>query len=428
VADAPSEGSTAGERSASADRLAAEDDQRATARDGAADARDLVAVPDTLAASRSAAVEGRRFAADDRRSSAHDRLRAARDRAQAGTDRDEAAHRRDAAGASGATELEALRRVATAVAQDVGATALFELVAEQSARMLELDFGGVVRFEGHGQATILGSWAQEGVAFPAGPVALDGTNVSSLVAASGRPGRVDAYAEGTWRSGDVGRPPAAAVGAPVTVAGALWGAVVVGTVGERPLSPDCEPRLERFASLVATAISNAHAWEALERQAATDPLTGLPNHRTFHERLGVEIARATRYDRELSVVVFDLDEFKRVNDELGHPAGDAVLAEAARRLAGQARTGELVGRVGGEEFAWLMPETDGGAALVAAERARTAFDAKAFGPAGRVTVSAGVCSLRDSGSAGTLMARADVALYRAKDAGRNATRRWAPAA
>jgi diguanylate cyclase (GGDEF)-like protein len=159
----------------------------------------------------------------------------------------------------------------------------------------------------------------------------------------------------------------------------------------------------------------------LERQAATDPLTGIANRRTFHERLTDEVARADRYGRHLSLALMDLDHFKAVNDTHGHPGGDRVLVLFAQLLSAHSREGELVARVGGEEFAWLMPETDEDAAHVAADRVRKAIETTPFENIGRITLSAGVCSTERAPGADALIHDADRALYWAKDSGRNMT-------
>jgi diguanylate cyclase (GGDEF)-like protein/PAS domain S-box-containing protein len=158
----------------------------------------------------------------------------------------------------------------------------------------------------------------------------------------------------------------------------------------------------------------------LERRATHDGLTGLANHRMFHQRLGEEIARATRHGRPLSVAVLDLDRFKQVNDRHGHLVGDRVLREVASRLAGLVREEELVARVGGEEFAWILPDATAPGALAAAERARRAICEQPIDvAAGTVTLSAGVCDLACAASADDLYDRADQALYEAKRRGRN---------
>jgi two-component system cell cycle response regulator len=159
------------------------------------------------------------------------------------------------------------------------------------------------------------------------------------------------------------------------------------------------------------------------RLAVTDPLTGLRNRRYMdaHVRRMIEQARET--GSGLSMLAFDLDKFKSVNDRYGHAAGDAVLAEFARRLVANTRSVDLVARIGGEEFVVTMPDAGLDAARSAAERVRAAVEKDSF-PFERqripVTVSVGVASLRpgDADGAG-LLARADSALFIAKSAGRN---------
>jgi diguanylate cyclase (GGDEF)-like protein/PAS domain S-box-containing protein len=323
-------------------------------------------------------------------------------------------------------EQDALRRVATAVAEDAGAPALFQLVAEEVARVLDVDNGIVVRFESEHVGTVLGLRTAEHAAVTDEHLDLGGGHVVSLVARTGQPARLDSYPDDA-----PGRNNAdldvlqlrAGVAAPIRVGGRLWGAVGAATTGDAALPANGERRVERFADLVATAISNAQAWDKLARLAATDGMTGLPNHRTFHTRLREEVERARRHGRSLSVVLFDVDGFKHVNDTHGHHAGDAVLAELARRLTDEVREGEMVARVGGEEFAWLLPETSAAGAIAAAERARLAVASRPFDPVGAITVSAGVCGLEDCGE-GDLLRMADRALYWAKDAGRNVTFRY----
>lgn len=156
----------------------------------------------------------------------------------------------------------------------------------------------------------------------------------------------------------------------------------------------------------------------LERLATHDPLSGLANHRVFHERLRVEVARAVRDRRPLSVAVLDLDHFKEINDRHGHLAGDSVLRELAQRLRESTREGELVARVGGEEFAWLL-NAEGPEALAGVERLREAIIATPFEGVGAVTVSIGICGLTGTSDPDELYRGADQALYLAKGQGRN---------
>jgi diguanylate cyclase (GGDEF)-like protein/PAS domain S-box-containing protein len=318
-------------------------------------------------------------------------------------------------------EQAALRRVATAVAEGVSSTAVFDLVAEEVARLLGLEVGVVSRFENAHEATVMGKWFADPAMTLTPTVELGDTNAVSVVARTGSAARIDRY-DGPTALGDAAR---AGVAAPISIGGKLWGTVGAAATGDGRLPPHAEERTTHFADLAATAISNAEAREMLAGLAATDELTSLPNYRSFHERLHAEVERAKRHGRELSLVVIDVDKFKVINDEHGHRIGDAVLTEVARRLATEARDSDLLARVGGEEFAWLLPETDAVSAFSVAERARLAIERKPFHLAGTVTVSAGVCSLEESGDAETLLRFADIALYQAKDSGRNATLRHA---
>jgi len=173
-------------------------------------------------------------------------------------------------------------------------------------------------------------------------------------------------------------------------------------------------------------VSAVHARERLADQARTDPLTGLPNHRQFHERLRSEAARALRHGRPLSLALFDVDHFKRVNTLHGHQSGDATLAEIAARLRANLRDGEMLARTGGEEFGWILVETTAEEAFAAVERTRLAV---ADGPVVSdltVTVSAGICDLARAGSADELFRLADGALYWAKATGRDRAVLYAP--
>ncbi len=167
--------------------------------------------------------------------------------------------------------------------------------------------------------------------------------------------------------------------------------------------------------------------EAKLRRAATiDDLTGLLNRRAFLSALEIEIARATRSGGHLAVALIDLDHFKRINDRFGHQSGDETLRKFADVTFQTVRTADVVGRIGGEEFAVLMPDTDQIQSGVAGERLREAIARRHFVlPSGAlvpVTVSVGVAHFKHGETIGQLLQRADEALYEAKDSGRNMTR------
>ncbi len=159
----------------------------------------------------------------------------------------------------------------------------------------------------------------------------------------------------------------------------------------------------------------------LERLARTDSLTLLANRHVLQEALEREAARRASGTTQLALVLLDLDHFKQVNDGFGHPAGDRVLVEVARRLERTVRAGEVLARVGGEEFAWLLPASSPGEAVAAADRARAAIAARPFGRAGTLTMSAGVGLVPTPCDGDVLYRLADRALYEAKQRGRNRT-------
>lgn len=177
-------------------------------------------------------------------------------------------------------------------------------------------------------------------------------------------------------------------------------------------------RLEELAQRAAPAIENARRFREARRLADLDALTGLHNRRYFHETLAREAARAHRYARKLALIVFDLDDFKVVNDRIGHLTGDSALAEAAERLRTAVRTADVPCRVGGDEFAVILPESGiaDGEQLFA--RIQRAISTEPIGQAGRLHLSAGVAELKPDDDSISLFERADNALYRAKEAGK----------
>jgi diguanylate cyclase (GGDEF)-like protein/putative nucleotidyltransferase with HDIG domain len=205
---------------------------------------------------------------------------------------------------------------------------------------------------------------------------------------------------------------------PVRVGETVWGILAATGCEPGQLMADDEQRLLEFGDLLATAIASLDDRAHLAAQASTDALTGLCNRRALHERLVAEVSRALRHSRVLSVAVVDIDHFKRVNDFGGHEIGDQMLIRVARCLTDHARAEDVLGRVGGDEFAWVMPETTREQALVAVERARRLIAATASRQF-RITVSAGLCDTHATTHSAQLMSFADSALYWSKAHGRN---------
>jgi diguanylate cyclase (GGDEF)-like protein len=176
--------------------------------------------------------------------------------------------------------------------------------------------------------------------------------------------------------------------------------------------------LEALAGRAAPAIENARRFQEARELADIDALTGLHNRRYFHETLAREVSRARRYRRPLSLVVLDLDDFKAVNDEIGHLAGDDVLAEIGERMRGVVRTADVACRIGGEEFAVLLPESGLADAELLYERLAHAVAASPVANAGDLTLSGGITHLHADDSPTTFFERADDALYAAKADGK----------
>lgn len=203
---------------------------------------------------------------------------------------------------------------------------------------------------------------------------------------------------------------------------------------DRKLTPDDVEFAELVMHAAVAAIRRGQALEVsradnrrLEELATTDPLTRLLNRRALTDRLGVEMDRARRFRADLSVLLVDVDYFKRINDTAGHLAGDEVLRQIATLLEDAVRTVDIVARYGGEEFVLILPETGKEGATVFGERLCERFAAHQFGVGGRnirLTVSVGLATFPSTqiALADDFLARADEALYRAKANGRNQVR------
>src|SRR5947199_2590173 len=179
--------------------------------------------------------------------------------------------------------------------------------------------------------------------------------------------------------------------------------------------------LESVADICAGAIQNAHYFEKAQQLAYIDGLTGIYNRRYFELEINSEIERASRYQGRLAIIMIDIDNFKRLNDEFGHLLGDEVLRQVSGVFVQQLRKVDVVCRYGGEEFAILVPQTSGGNAMEVAEKLRRMVEAYRFpGVPVKVTISAGVAEFPTHGrTRDELVAAADAALYVSKEAGRN---------
>jgi diguanylate cyclase (GGDEF)-like protein len=215
--------------------------------------------------------------------------------------------------------------------------------------------------------------------------------------------------------------PEALVCVPLIARGALKGALNVYRLGDDASFSEDEFELAKwFGDAAALAIDNAEVRAALELQAQTDSLTGLYNHRHFHDRLRAELTRAGRSRDAVALLMFDIDDFKRVNDICGHGVGDQILiavADAARHLV---RASDVICRLGGEEFAVIMPSCDAGDALGLSRRLMDRLEARPIDAAGEVTLSIGIAQgPQHAMNPRELVACAETAMMTAKARGKN---------
>ncbi|WP_243382507.1 diguanylate cyclase [Geothrix alkalitolerans] len=211
----------------------------------------------------------------------------------------------------------------------------------------------------------------------------------------------------------------------------VLGALVAGLWYRRrpraggPIDPDCQHQLEALArAREASERANAElrrALDQLERTAATDRLTGAWNRRWLEDGAAQLIAAAGRGDAPISLILYDLDHFKRVNDSFGHEVGDEVLKSVTEAVRGQLRASDALARWGGEEFIALCPATTLAGATILAEKIRQAVEARVTPKVGVVTISLGVAQRQEKEPLEGWIRRADEALYRAKARGRNQT-------
>lgn len=190
--------------------------------------------------------------------------------------------------------------------------------------------------------------------------------------------------------------------------------------------------LAAIAAIAAGALTRARMYQEMERLATIDGLTQVPNHRHFQTLLNQQIDVATRYQRQIGLLLFDIDHFKQFNDTYGHAVGDLVLKEVARTVQGAIRSSDMLARYGGEEFVVLIPQTDSVGAMQSGERVRSAVEGMKVVHEGKplhVTISIGVCLYPDMASAKQdFIDGADKAMYYSKKTGRNRVTLYGPEA
>ncbi len=217
---------------------------------------------------------------------------------------------------------------------------------------------------------------------------------------------------------------------PLVVDTRFIGVILALDLGKTDLQNSVGRTFNTVATHLAMGVQKSRLDQVTRWLSITDDLTRLPNHRHLRKRFSEEMARAQRYNKDLSVMLLDIDHFKKINDTHGHQRGDQVLRELSARIRSLVRQIDIAGRYGGEEFMVITPETGAEGAFTLAERIRDVIGCRPFGenPAVPVTISAGVASLAPGGSYSQeeMIKHADQALYHAKRIGRNRVCAWQP--
>lgn len=208
---------------------------------------------------------------------------------------------------------------------------------------------------------------------------------------------------------------------PLLSYGEMMGMLCLESIRTNAFASGDLPALESVADICANAIQNARYFQKVRQMAYVDGLTGIFNRRYFETRIAEEIERASRYQHPMSIIMFDIDHFKRLNDEFGHLLGDDVLRQVSNLFSQNLRKVDVPCRFGGEEFAIIVPETGGADAFSVADKLRRMISQTPFpGVPSSVTVTAGVASYPVNGTTrDELVKAADLALYAGKQAGRN---------
>jgi diguanylate cyclase (GGDEF)-like protein len=291
----------------------------------------------------------------------------------------------------------------------------------------DFDFAAVATYDARRGSHTLRRVVGEGADKLDGTTHRDASSIASMVVKN----KLALPAGGDWRERDVPvfshpmriRDFESLLVLPLLVKDEVIGTFTVAARRAGAFPSDRREMLGVIANQVAISLQNARMYQALEEQATTDGLTGLVNHRTFQERFSSMLGRAERHDFPVSLILTDIDHFKKVNDSYGHPTGDEVLRRVAGILKASARKIDIVARYGGEEFALVLEATDRAGARQLAERIRQEVGQQTFQSQKgtfQATLSLGVASYpADARDKAEIISRADQSLYAAKHGGRN---------
>jgi diguanylate cyclase (GGDEF)-like protein len=323
---------------------------------------------------------------------------------------EEAVRRGDQLAEQNARLDRTIRRIGESFASKPDRAALVDLVLRTAGEALEAQYGRATFGEGTAE------WQADG--------ALDPPRIALAAAEhhAARDGRLRIADDGVY----------AAMAHPVQPTEQDGGMLCIAR-RDRPFTAAQQGLFGYLAQPAAVAIENVALHDLLQRQATVDELTGLANHRRFRDALDFEFKRMRRTHRPLALVLFDIDNFKSVNDTYGHPQGDRVLQLVAKVMRDACRSTDHPARYGGEELALILPETDLEGGFTIAEAIRRGVEALEIpledGEILRLTISGGVSALdRFTVDPAALIQASDTALYEAKRAGKNRTMRGKPAA
>ncbi len=318
-----------------------------------------------------------------------------------------------------AKQLEAINTIARQTTEVTDIRKLLDKVALQIVESFRADGVSILLFEGSN----LVPRAYHGNLTPSFPIGEPLTNINSawrnavstntpllIPDVSNKDGYVPAFEETRCE-----------LVLPLVSFGHTIGALMLESATVRGINAEDVKPLESVADISAAAIQNAYYFERVKQLAYRDGLTGVYNRRFFETRMVEEIERAQRHGNSLSVLMVDIDGFKKLNDEFGHLLGDEVLKQVSRMFLSQTRKSDLVCRYGGDELAVLLPDETAANAMIVAEKLRKAVAESEFpGVPRQVTLSIGAAEFPTNGvSRDELIKSADNALYSAKQAGRN---------